>query len=136
METVITKYLGDFRTEAEHVASGAKIITDANNDKNIKPEFISPPDMLVASYGCCALTVMGIAAQSHGFDINGAEVKITKVMGKNPYRIVELVAEYTFPHNRYSDKERKIIELSARQCPVANSLDPALKITNTVVYND
>ena len=136
METLKTKYMGGLRTEVEHVASGTKLITDAPTDNHGKGEFFSPTDLLAASYGCCALTIMGIAAQSHGFNIDGAEVKTTKVMGVDPRRVVELVVEYTFPHNRYNDKERKIIEFSTKQCPVANSLDPALKITRTVVYKD
>jgi uncharacterized OsmC-like protein len=136
METVRTKYLGNLRTEAEHVASGSKIITDAPVDNHGKGEFFSPTDLFAASYGSCALTIMGIAAQKHGFDIDGAEVNITKVMGVDPRRVVELVVDFTFPHNRYSDKERKIIELSVKQCPVANSFDPALKISRTVVYKD
>ena len=136
METVRTKYLGNLRTEVEHVASGIKIVTDAPVDNHGKGEFFSPTDLFAASYGCCALTIMGIAAQNHGFDIDGAEVKTTKIMGTDPRRVVELVVDYIFPHNRYSDKERKIIELSAKQCPVANSLDPALKITKTIVYRE
>ena len=136
METVRTKYLGNLRTEVEHVASGTKIVTDAPVDNHGKGEFFSPTDLFAASYSCCALTIMGIAAQNHGFDIDGAEVKTTKVMGTDPRRVVELVVDFTFPHNRYSDKERKIIELSAKQCPVANSLDPALKITKTIMYRD
>ena len=136
METVRTKYLGNLRTEAEHVASGTKIVTDAPLDNHGKGEFFSPTDLFATSYGCCALTIMGIAAQNHGFDIDGAEVKTTKVMGADPRRVVELVVDFIFPHNRYSDKERKIIELSAKQCPVANSLDHDLKITKTVVYRE
>ena len=136
METVKTKYLGNLRTEVEHVASGAKLITDAPTDNHGTGEFFSPTDLFAASYGCCALTIMGIAARQHGFDIDGAEVKTTKIMGTDPRRVVELVLDFTFPHNRYSDKERKIIELSAKQCPVANSIDPNLKITKTIVYKD
>ena len=136
METIRTKYLGSLRTEAEHVASGTKIITDAPVDNHGKGEFFSPTDLMAASYGCCALTIMGIAAQTHGFNIDGAEVKTKKIMGSAPRRIEELVVEFTFPHNHYSDKERKIIELSTKECPVANSLDPAMKITRTIVYRD
>ena len=136
METIRTKYLGGLRTEVEHVMSGTKLITDAPVDNQGKGEFFSPTDLMAASYGCCALTIMGIAAQTHGFNINGAQVKTTKIMGSAPRRIEELVVEFTFPHNCYSDKERKIIELSTKECPVANSIDPALKITRTIIYKD
>ena len=134
METVKTTYLGNLRTEAEHIASGAKIITDAPVDNHGKGEYFSPTDLLATAYGSCVLTIIGIAAQNHGFDIDGTEVKTTKVMGTDPRRIVELVVDCTFPHNNYSEKERAIIELSAKQCPVANSLDPAVKITKTITY--
>ncbi len=36
METVKTKYLGELRTEATHVRSGEKIITDAPIDNQGK----------------------------------------------------------------------------------------------------
>ena len=136
METLRAKYLGGLRTEVEHVESGAKIITDAPLDNKGKGEAFSPTDLFAASYGCCAMTIIGIAAQSHGFNIDGAEVKTSKIMGTNPRRIVELVVEFIFPHNNYSEKERSVIELSVKQCPVANSLDPAMKITQTMVYRE
>ena len=134
MEALITKYQGNLRIEVEHVASGTKIYTDAPVDNNGKGEFFSPTDLMAASYGCCALTIMGIVAQKHGFNIDGAEVKTKKIMANAPRRIEELIVEFIFPHNNYSDKERRIIELSSKECPVANSLDPAMKITRTIVY--
>ncbi|MCL2413942.1 MAG: OsmC family protein [Bacteroidales bacterium] len=136
METVKTNYLGSLRTEAEHVASGTKIITDAPADNHGKGEYFSPTDLLAASYSSCVLTIIGVAAQNHGFNIDGAEAKTKKIMGTDPRRVVELQVDYTFPHNNYNDKERKIIELAVKQCPVANSLDPALKITKTITYKD
>jgi uncharacterized OsmC-like protein len=75
------------------------------------------------------LTIMGISARTHGFNINGTKVAITKVMGTNPRRVVEVIVDLTFPHNSYSPKERKLLELAAKECPVANSLHPDLKQT-------
>lgn len=127
METVRTKYISDLRTEATHVRSGVKLTTDAPVDNQGKGEFFSPTDLLATSLGSCMLTIMGIAARTHGFNIDGAEVSITKIMGTDPRRVVEIVVELTFPHNNYSAKERKLLELSAKECPVANSLHPDLK---------
>ena len=136
METVRTTYLGELKTEAVHVKSGAKIYTEAPEDNQGKGESFSPTDLFAASYVSCALTIMGIAAQTHGFNIDGATAKTTKVMGNNPRRVVELMVEYTFPHNEYSEKARKFIEKAVKECPVANSLSPDLKITKTIVYKD
>ncbi|HUW05650.1 MAG TPA: OsmC family protein [Williamwhitmania sp.] len=127
METVRTKYIGELRTEALHVRSGNKIVTDAPIDNQGRGEFFSPTDLLATSLGSCMLTIMGISARTHGFDIDGTDVKITKIMGTNPRRVVEVVVELTFPHNNYSVKERKLLELASKECPVANSLHPDLK---------
>ncbi|WP_047451421.1 OsmC family protein [Alistipes sp. ZOR0009] len=128
METVKTKYLGELRTEATHVRSGEKIITDAPIDNQGKGEYFSPTDMLATALGSCMLTIMGISARTHGFNIDGTEIKITKVMGTAPRRVVEVIVELFFPTD-YTPKEKKIIELSAKECPVANSLHPDLKQT-------
>jgi uncharacterized OsmC-like protein len=129
MKTSSIIYLGELRTEAVHTLSGNKLTTDAPPDNQGKGEFFSPTDLLATSLGTCMLTIMGIAARTHGFDIDGTKVGITKVMGTNPRRVVEVIVELTFPHNNYSPKERKLLELSAKECPVANSLHPDLKQT-------
>ncbi|EAX48425.1 OsmC family protein [Thermosinus carboxydivorans Nor1] len=134
MATVQTKYLGGLRTESVHLQSGSKLITDAPTDYHGKGEAFSPTDLLATAYGACVLTIIGIAAQTHGFNIDGAEVHTTKVMGTDPRRIVELITEIILPHNNYSAKERKIIELAAKECPVYNSLHPDMKKTVTFKY--
>ena len=134
METVKTTYLGNLRTEAIHLQSGAKIITDAPTDNHGKGEAFSPTDLFAASYASCALTIIGISSQVHGFNIEGTTVKTTKVMGENPRRIVELILEFSFPHDNYSEKERKLIEGSIKGCPVGNSLPPELKVTRTMNF--
>lgn len=134
MATVQTKYLGSLRTESVHPQSGSKLITDAPLDNHGRGEAFSPTDLMATAYGACVLTIMGIAAQTHGFTIDGAEVHTTKVMGTDPRRIVELITEFTMPHNNYSAKEKKIIELTAKECPVHNSLHPDMKKTVTFKY--
>ncbi|VBB05929.1 Hypothetical protein LUCI_1140 [Lucifera butyrica] len=134
MATVQTKYLGGLRTESVHLQSGSQLITDAPTDNHGRGEAFSPTDLLATAYGGCVLTIIGIAAQTHGFTIDGAEMHITKVMGTNPRRVVELNAEIILPHNEYSAKERKIIELAPKECPVGNSLHPDIKKTVTFTY--
>jgi uncharacterized OsmC-like protein len=134
MATVQTQYLGDLRTESVHLQSGSKLTTDAPTDNHGKGEAFSPTDLVATALGACMFTIMGIAAKTHGFTIDGAKVETTKVMGTNPRRIVELITEVTLPHNNYSVKEKKIIELTAKECPVFNSLHPEMKKTITFVY--
>ena len=134
MATVQTTYLGNLRTQAIHLQSGTTIITDAPTDNHGKGESFSPTDLFSASYASCALTIIGIATQTHGFNIDGAVAETTKIMGENPRRVVELKVNFTFPANNYSEKERAIIEHSVRHCPVRNSLPPELKITEAIIY--
>ncbi len=136
MATAKTVYLGDLRTEITHLQSGNKIVTDAPTDNHGKGEFFSPTDMFAASLASCILTIMGLSAKTYGFDIDGTEVMTTKVMGTNPRRVVEIIVEMTFPHNRYTDKERKLMELAANECPVANSLHPDIKKTITFKFKE
>ena len=134
MATIQTRYLGDLRTESVHVQSGSKLITDAPTDNGGKGEAFSPTDLLATAYGACVLSIMGMAAKTHGFSIAGTEVATSKVMGNDPRRVVELISEFTFPHDGYTPKERKILELTAKECPVFNSLHPDLKKTVTFIY--
>ena len=134
LATVQTKYLGDLRTESVHLQSGNKLITDAPTDNQGRGEAFSPTDLLATAFGACVLTIMGIAAKTHGFDINGTEVETTKVMGTEPRRIVELITSFKFPHNNFSAKQKKILELTAKECPVFNSLHPDIKKTVTYIY--
>ena len=134
METIRTIYSGNLRTEALHVKSGQKIITDAPIDNKGKGEAFSPTDLLCASLGSCMLTVMGIAANTHQINIEGTSIKITKIMTSNPRKIAEVIVEFTFQGKNYSEKEKKILEISALTCPVALSLHPELKQTVLFFY--
>jgi len=131
--TIETIYTGGLRTQATHLQSQKSIITDAPVDNNGKGEAFSPTDLLAASLGSCMLTIIGIAANNHGFSIDNTKVAITKIMESNPRRVGEVIVEFTMPANNYSEKERTIIERAAATCPVALSLHPDLK--QTVRYN-
>jgi putative redox protein len=133
MATSKITYKGGLRTTSVHERSGNEIITDAPVDNKGKGEAFSPTDLLATSLGNCMLTIVGIAANEHGFSIDGATCEITKIMAENPRRVSEIVVNFQFPSNAYSDKDKKIIERSAHTCPVALSLHPDLK--QTVSFN-
>ena len=127
METITTVYTGELRTEATHVKSGVQIITDAPTDNQGKGESFSPSDLLAAALGSCMVTIMGIASRTHNIDIDGTKIRITKVMASNPRRVSEVHVEFDMPENTYSEKEKAILDLAARTCPVALSLHPDIK---------
>ena len=124
MATITTIYQGQLRTQATHNQSGAQIVTDAPTDNHGKGEAFSPTDLLATSLGSCMLTVVDIAAQTHGFSIEGARIETQKIMYDNPRRVGELILDVYLPPNNYSDKEKRIIETTAATCPVGKSIHP------------
>ncbi len=133
METIRTVYLGELRTEALHVKSGQKIITDAPVDNQGKGEAFSPTDLLCASLGSCMMTLMGIAARTHEINMDNCSMKITKIMAANPRRVSEVVLEIDLLNKNFTVKEKTILERVALTCPVALSLSPDL--IQTVKFN-
>lgn len=135
MTKIKTVYLGSLRTEAEHLQSGNKLTTDAPLDNNGKGEFFSPTDLLATSLGSCMLTIMGISAKSYGFSLEGTTIETEKVMGTEPRRVVEIKLDITFPAgNNYTDQQKRVLESSAKTCPVANSVHPDIKKTINFHY--
>jgi len=136
MITVKTIYEQNLRTNAKHLRSAKEIITDAPVDNKGKGEAFSPTDLLATSLGSCMLTIMGIASNTHGFNIDGTKADITKIMASDPRRVSEVIIELFFPPITYSIKERKIIENAAFTCPVSRSLHPDLKQTIIFHFHD
>jgi putative redox protein len=116
------RYEGDLHCSAVHGPSGDRIVTDAPVDNQGKGEHFSPTDLVAASIGVCALTIMGIAARPRGIEITGATVRVTKEMGAVPRRhISKLTAVFRLPA-RLDAKERALMEQAAKTCPVQASL--------------
>lgn len=120
-------YIGDLRTTCLHIASGNSIITDAPTDNHGKGEAFSPTDLVATALGACMLTVMGIKAKQMNVDLAGTRCDITKVMGTEPRRIIRIIASLEFPANGFSDKDKAILEHTAKTCPVFYSLHPDLE---------
>lgn len=123
-------YQGDLRTVATHLQSGTVIETDAPTDNNGKGERFSPSDLVATALASCMMTIMGIAARTHGFDIDGTRCTVQKIMVANPRRIGEIKVAMHFPEGKvYDDKTKAIIERAALTCPVFESLHPDCKKT-------
>ena len=125
--TSTVQYLGELRTEATHHLSGQKIITDAPPDNQGRGEAFSPTDLCATSLASCMLTIMGISARNHGFDMTGARAEVTKIMAADPRRIGRIEINMRMPPNGYTETQRKILELAARTCPVHFSLAEGLE---------
>ena len=128
-------YSGGLRTEATHQKSGTKIITDPPLDNHGKGEAFSPTDLLATSLATCMLTMMGIACETRGLNMDGTVAEVTKIMAANPRRVAEIHITLTMPNKGYTDEQKKMLEHTGRTCPVALSLHPNLIQNITFVFN-
>ena len=78
------------------------------------------------------LTIMGITAQTHGINIDDAEVSVKKIMGVNPRRVSRIKIIINI-YNDISEKDRKLLIKAAHHCPVSKSINP--DIQEDVTFN-
>ena len=123
-KTITLEYKGELSCEMTHVRSGSTWITDAPVDNNGLGRSFSPTDALAASVGSCYVTIMGITAQKHGIDMEGASMTIGKYMYKNPRRIGRITMRLSMPDKNYSPREKEILIRAGSSCPVSYSLHP------------
>lgn len=127
-------YLGDLRTECEHLQSGSKFITDAPVDNMGKGEAFSPTDTVATALASCMMTIIGIKARDHELDVKGTTAEVTKTMASDPRRISGIKVVLAFPQS-YGDKSRKILERAAKTCPVLYSIHPDIELEVEFTYS-
>ncbi|MGE4288324.1 MAG: OsmC family protein [Salinivirgaceae bacterium] len=133
-ETIRTTYLGQLRTEAVHVQSGNKLITDAPTDNHGKGETFSPTDLLATSLASCILTIMGIKAEAAGFSIDGATAKSWKLMSENPRRVAEVKIEFDFSTCTLTDENKELLKSLVKVSPVPLSLHENTRQTVSIKF--
>ncbi|MES2627537.1 MAG: OsmC family protein [Bacteroidota bacterium] len=133
MPTSTVTYLGQLRTEAQHIQSGTVINTDAPVDNKGKGEKFSPTDLVATALASCAMTLMGIAADTHAIPYTDVNASVEKIMAANPRRIDAIKIVFTIG-DKLDDKQKKILENAAETCPVAKSLSHDLKQELNFVY--
>jgi putative redox protein len=126
MNTAAVKYLGNLRTEATHLRSGTRIVTDAPVDNHGKGEAFSPTDLVGAALLTCAITTMALAAEGRGWNLGEIDGEYLKVMVSAPRRIHQLLLTITFKNSPLDADQRAAMESIGTNCPVAKSLHPDL----------
>jgi uncharacterized OsmC-like protein len=126
MPTSKVTYIGDLRTSSVHLQSGSEIISDAPLDNNGKGEAFSPTDTVANGLASCMFTVMGIKARDLDVDFSNSTAEVTKIMGTEPRRIVEIQIVFNMSIS-VDEKTKTILERTALTCPVLLSLHPDIK---------
>ena len=115
------EYLNGLRTEATHLSTGTKLITDAPLDNKGQGRSFAPTDLLAVSVGTCMITTMGIAADQIGVELGKVTCSVKKEMNPKPRRLAKLTIIINF-HDDIPDSNKRTLELSALNCPAHKSL--------------
>jgi len=69
-----------------------------------------------------------MTAQEHGFSIDGAKAKTTKIMAQLPLRrIAEIIIKYDFSMCKLTERQQILIKNVPSLCPVSLSLSKEVK---------
>jgi putative redox protein len=121
-------YEGDLRCRATHGPSGASVVTDAPVDNHGKGESFSPTDLVATALGACMVTIMGIQAEKHGWDLRGTSVAVEKGMVSSPERRVGSLTVVIQIPGEHDERARATLERAALTCPVHRSLHAEIEI--------
>ncbi|MFT3886400.1 MAG: OsmC family protein [Flavobacteriales bacterium] len=134
MDTAFVTYRGGLRTEAVHLRSGERLITDAPVDNKGRGEAFSPTDLLCVSLATCILTTMGIGAEARSIELAGATARVVKHMAADPRRVARIEVHLELDGASLSVQQRALLERIAHTCPVALSLSPEVVQEITFTY--
>lgn len=131
MHQMEVQYKGSFRTEALHLDSKNKIITDAPKDNQGNGEAFSPTDLMCTSLASCMLTIAAMKAKALGFELGEVSVKLQKIMQSSPRKVSEVVMTFNWNglDQKISKENLATLKEAALNCPVALSLDQSVKKT-------
>lgn len=126
MDTATVTYMGDLQCDLLHVRSGQHVTTDAPVDNQGRGSAFSPTDMLATSLAACMITTMGIVAREKDIPLDGLRARVVKHMASDPRRVARVEIHLELRGDRLDERQRSIMENTARTCPVARSIAPEL----------
>ena len=122
MTSITSNYSGDLRCTSVHHPSGSALETDASADNQGRGERFSPTDLVATALNTCLLTIMGIVAERHGWDLLGCKARAEKVMTTEPPRQIACLEVWIELPAYLDPKARRILVKAAENCPVKLSL--------------
>ena len=136
MVMIDVTYMGDLRTRAVHQPSGAGLVTDAPVDNHGKGEAFSPTDLVATALGSCMLTIIGIVAARHDWNIEGATASIEKTMAAAPSRRIERISVcLRIPGESLDVAARHALEKAAHACPVHATLGENVDMPLEIIWS-
>jgi putative redox protein len=118
-----SRYEGQLRCQASHGPSGTRLETDAPIDNQGKGERFSPTDLVATALSTCILTIMGIVAERHGWDLSGCSARVEKSMTQEAPRRIALLEVWIELPAHLNEKARRALQKAGDNCPVKLSLE-------------
>lgn len=118
MGIIKTEYTGNLGTSTTYSLSKSPILTKANP--------FGPTDLMTASLGSCIVTYIDFIAKKNNFTTDKATVEIKKTMNTEGTFITNFDVTLNL-NDEFTNEQKEIIETSAKNCPVGNSLHIDIK---------
>lgn len=129
-------YEGGLHCSAIHMPSGNTLVTDAPLDNNGRGEAFSPTDLVATALGACMATVIGIVAKRKELAVEGMAINVRKFMSDDqPRRIKRVELDLLLPLPA-SHPDRKLLESTARGCPVHHSIHPDIEVVMNWIWQE
>ena len=126
MTTITSRYDGGLRCSSSHGPSGSALETDAPTDNQGKGERFSPTDLVATALATCILTILGIVAERHGWDLEGASARVQKTMTTEAPRKIALLEVWVSLPAGLDEQQRALLQRAGESCPVKLSLEGAV----------
>ena len=126
MTVIDSVYQGGLRCKASHGPSGTELETDAPSDNQGKGERFSPTDLVATALSTCILTIMGIVAERHGWELQGTSARAQKTMTAEAPRKIALLEVWISLPAGLDDTQRAVLQRAGESCPVKLSLEGAV----------
>lgn len=135
MGKVKVEYQGLVRTVIHHCASGSQANTDVPMQEGASPSAFTPVELLCGAVGSCMISLIGVAGQTHGFPTEGISVEVDQTIAEDPLRVGSITCTVDLRIAKLNEKQKKIVERTARTCPVVNSLREDIEVKVDFIYS-
>ncbi|MEY4354658.1 MAG: hypothetical protein RLZZ609_2899 [Cyanobacteriota bacterium] len=126
MTTIQCTYNGELRCLASHEPSESVLETDAPRDNQGQGERFSPTDLVATALATCILTVMGIVAKRHGWNLEGSTARVEKTMTSSGVRKIAQLEVWIELPAHLDGAARTMLQQAGEGCPVKCSLEGAV----------
>jgi putative redox protein len=126
MTTIQCTYNGELRCLASHEPSESVLETDAPRDNQGQGERFSPTDLVATALATCILTVMGIVAKRHGWNLEGSTARVEKTMTSSGVRKIAQLEVWIVLPESLDEAAQSTLQQAGEGCPVKCSLEGAV----------